>query len=92
LTRYICISKKAKIMKNELIYPELGETTTAKIEYTTAHNNKLYVTTDLCFSGKGIYLRGDGSTHARGKKTYFMTETAFKRVSKGYSTAYIALL
>ena len=84
--------KKGKIMAYELIYPELGDTTTAEIEFRTGYNGKLYVTTDLCFSGKGILLCGDGSTHARGKKTYLMTEAAFKRVSKGKSIAYIALL
>lgn len=76
----------------EIIYPELGEKTDATIEYTCSHNGGFYVTTDLSLSGRGIKMRGDGSTHARGKKTYHMTEFAFSKIKKQYSNCYIALL
>lgn len=79
-------------MKNELIYPELGQTTKATIEYTCSYNGGFYVTTDLLLSGRGIKMSGDGSTHKRGKKTYHITENAFSKIKKEYSSCYIALL
>lgn len=41
-----------------------------------------YVTTDLDLKGRGVTLSGEGSDHARGLKTYYLTETAFQRVQK----------
>ena len=79
-------------MTNQVIYPELNETTTAQVEYTSSYGGKLYVTTDLNLSGRGIRQSGDGSTHARGKKTYHVTENAMEAIKAKYTTAYIAQL
>lgn len=75
-----------------MIYQELGETTTAQIEFTIGSNGKFRLITDLELSGKGIKKEGDGSNHKRGKKTFYATEKAFENLKKQYSTCYMALL
>jgi len=50
------------------------------IEYTCSYNGGFYVTTDLKLTGRGVKLSGDGSAHARGKKTYHLTEAAMKKL------------
>jgi hypothetical protein len=75
------------------IYPELGETTDATIEYRVAsYGGKLYITTDLELSGRGISMSGDGSDHKRGKKTYHVTQNAFNKLKEEYDTCYISSL
>jgi hypothetical protein len=76
----------------ETIYPELGESTTAQIEYTCAYGGKFYLTTALDLKGRGITANGDGSNHARGLKTFYATEAALDKLKLTYSTCYIALL
>lgn len=61
---------------------------TPQIEYTCSHNTGFYVTTDLQLSGRGIKQCGNGSTHARGKKTYLVTETAFTKLKTKFTTQY----
>lgn len=79
-------------MNRTIIYPELGETTNATIEYTCSHLGGFYLTTDLDLKGRGIKLTGDGSTHKRNKKTYHVTVKAFELLEKKYNTCYIGLL
>ncbi len=79
-------------MKNSMIYPELGGTTNDTIEYRVSHQGGFYITTDLELSGRGINPRGDGSDHKRGKKTYQITEMAFKNLQTQYDTCFIASL
>lgn len=79
-------------MKNTMIYPELGEKTNATIEYKCSYNGGYYLTTDLLLSGRGIKMSGNGTDHARGKKTYHVTASAFKALQAKYDTCYIALL
>lgn len=51
-------------------------------EYTTSHtSNKLVVTTDQEFKGRGITKISDGSTHARGLNKFQMTENAFNKLA-----------
>jgi len=49
-------------------------------EWRHMHGGKIYVTTDLALKGRGIILSDDGSGHARGLRTYFITKAAFKKV------------
>lgn len=79
-------------MTHQMIYPELGEKTDAEIEFSCAYGGKFYVTTDLELKGRGIKLNGDGSNHARNKKTYFVTEKAMDKLKQQYSCCSIALL
>lgn len=51
-------------------------------EYTTSYTSgKLVVTTDQEFKGRGIVKTGNGKDHARGLKTFRMTENAFNKVA-----------
>lgn len=75
-----------------MIYPELGQTTTAQIEYTTSYSGKLYITTDLQLKVRGITQQGDGSYHKRGKKTFHATEKAMEILKSKYNCCYIANL
>lgn len=79
-------------MKNKMIYPEMGQTTTAEIEYRPSHGGGLYVTTDLELKGRGIRQAGDGTHHKRGKKTYHVTVMAMEKLRKTYDCCYIASL
>ena len=79
-------------MENTVIYPELGETTTAEIEYRCGWGGKFYLTTALNLKGRGITQSGDGSDHARGLKTYYATEAALEKLKANHTTCYIALL
>jgi len=79
-------------MKHTNIYPEMGETTDADIEYTGGPFTKYRLVTDLQLKGRGIKQIGDGSDHKRGKKTYTVTELAFKKLKTQYSTCAICLL
>jgi hypothetical protein len=77
-------------MQHTVIYPEMGETTNATIEYRVAYGGKLSLATDLELKGRGIQKRGDGSDYKRGKKTYLVTKLAFKKIEEKYDTCYIA--
>ena len=77
---------------NQVIYPEMGQTTTAQIEYKCSYGGKLYITTDLTLRGQGIKMSGDGSDHKRGKKTYFVTGKAMDKLKQQYTCCYIASL
>ena len=79
-------------METTMIYPELGGTTNATIEYKVSYNGGFYLTTDLELKGRGIKISGDGSGHKRGKKTYHVTEKAFNKLKSTYETCYIASL
>lgn len=79
-------------MKSTMIYPELGEKTKAQIEFVVSYNGGYRLTTDLELTGRGIKMTGDGSDHRRGKKTYHVTEKAFKVIKAKYETCYIANL
>lgn len=75
-----------------VIYPELGEITNATIEYKCSHSGGFYLTTELVLKGRGIKMVGDGSEHARKKKTYQVTTKAFDILKNQYDACYIALL
>ena len=77
-------------MSKSLIYPELGETTKAEIEYRASYSNGFYLTTDLELKGQGIKLIGNGSKHKRGKKTYIATEKAMNKLKKNHEVCYLA--
>jgi hypothetical protein len=79
-------------MKTDVFYPEMGQTTDAEIEARVAYGGKMYLTTDLTLSGRGITQSGDGSNHKRGKKTYLATETAFNKIKSQHQTAISCLL
>lgn len=51
-------------------------------EYDVSHAGGHYVTTHLDLKGRGIKQSGDGSDHARGLKTYHITDAAFKKVQQ----------
>lgn len=70
----------------------MGQTTEAEIVYVVSTGGGYYLTTDLELSGRGIKKSGDGSGHARGKKTYRCTEMALAKLKARYSTAYMATL
>ena len=87
------MSKSIKTNKSKsLIYPELGETTKAAIEYRASYSNGFYLTTDLELKGRGITIIGDGSEHKRGKKTYIATEKAMNKLKINHEVCYIASL
>lgn len=79
-------------MKNTVIYPELGEKTTAAIEFVVSYNGGYRLTTDLELTGRGIKMTGNGKDHARGKKTYHVTEKAFESIKAKYETCFLATL
>ena len=79
-------------MKSTMIYPEMGQTTDATIEYRCSYSSKFYITTDLELKGRGITPAGDGSDHKRGKKTYHVTEKAMNKLKEQHDCCYIALL
>ena len=74
-------NKKLKWAKNAMITPE--------IEYTWSYNGAWYITTDLVLKGRGIKLSNDGSNHKRGKKTYHITDLAFKAIKEKYTCQYV---
>ena len=75
-----------------LIYQEMGQTTTADLQYTCSHRGGYYVTTDLDLKGRGIKQTGDGSDHKKGKKTYQITELALELLKTKHSHCYLANL
>ena len=77
---------------SKMIYPEMGQTTNATIEYKVSHSGGLYLTTDLELKGRGINKCGDGSDHARGKKTYQVTKNAWNKIKANHDHCYIASL
>jgi len=77
---------------NTIIYPEMNEKTNSEIEYTNSYGGGYYLTTDLDLKGQGIKMLGDGKNHKRNKKTYQVTENAFKKIKEKYNTCYVALL
>lgn len=79
-------------MENAMIYRELGQTTKAALEYSTSYNGGFYVTSALELKGRGIKQSGDGSGHARGLKTYHVTELALNKLKEKHSACYIANL
>jgi len=83
---------KTQTNNSTMIYPEMGETTTATIEYKVSHGGGFYLTTDLELKGRGIRISGDGSDHARGKKTYQVTKKAWDKIKAKHDHCYIALL
>ena len=63
------MSKSVKTNKSQsMIYPELGETTTAAIEYKASYGGGFYPTIDLELKGQGLKLIGNGSDHKRCKR------------------------
>ena len=64
----------------------------ATITYKCAYGGKYYLTTDLELKGRGIRQSGDGSDHDKGKKTYYATELAFRKLQEKYDTCYVELL
>lgn len=74
------------------IYPEMGQTATATIECKASYGRGFYLTTDLELKGRGIEMCGDGSDHARGKKTYQVTKNAWDRIKAKHDHCYISLL
>ena len=87
------MSKSIKTNKSHsMIYPELGETTKAAIEYKVTYGGKFYVTTDLELKAQGLKLVGDGSDHKRVKKTYTATEKAMDKLKINHEVCYIASL
>ena len=81
---------KKRIMSKSLIYPELGKTTKAEIEYRASYSNGFYLITDLDLKGRGITIIADGSEHKRGKKTYRATKTAMDKLKKNHEVCYLA--
>jgi hypothetical protein len=79
-------------MSKSLIYPELGETTKAEIEYRASYSNGFYLTTDLELKAQGLKLVSDGSDHKRSKKTYTATEKAMDKLKINHEVCYIASL
>lgn len=77
-------------MTHSVIYPELGEKTTAEIEFKCSYSGGCYVTTDLELKGRGIKQSGDGSTHKRGKKTYHVTNKAMDKLKAQYTACFMA--
>jgi hypothetical protein len=82
-----------KIIRDTLVCPEMGDKIPdATIIYKVSRGGKLYITTDLQLSGRGITRASDGRHSANGKKSYFVTELAFKKLQKQHDTCYIELL
>ena len=79
-------------MSHSTIYPELGETTNAAIEYKVSYGGGFYLTTDLELKGQGLKLIGNGSDHKRCKKTYIATKTAMDKLKINHEVCYIASL
>lgn len=75
-----------------IIYPELGQTTNAQIEFKCSHSGGFYLSTDLNLSGSGIRMSGDGTNNIRGRKTYRVTTKAMDKLKAMYTCCYIALL
>jgi len=71
-------------MTTSMIYPELGETTKAEIQYTCSYSNGYYVKTSLNISGRGIRKSGENSYH--------VTENALNKLKVNHSSCYIASL
>lgn len=55
-----------------------------KIEYIPSYGSTYYLTTDVELSGAGIRMADDGRNHKRGKKTYHVTENAWKKIKRKY--------
>ena len=83
-----------KEIKHISVCEEMGQKRPSNptITFKVAHGGKYYLTTDLELKGRGIRQSGDGSDHAKGKKTYFATELAFNKLQEKYDTCYIDLL
>ena len=79
-------------MSHSTIYPELGKTTKADIEYRASYSNGFYLITDLDLKGRGITIIADGSNHKRCKKTYIATKTAMDKLKINHEVCYIASL
>ena len=77
-------------MSQSMIYPELGETTTAAIEYKASYGGGFYPTIDLELKGQGLKLIGNGSAHKRCKKTYIATKTDMHKLKKNHEVCYLA--
>lgn len=78
--------------KHSVICPEMGEKTTATIQYKCSYGGGFYLNTNLELKGIGIRKIGDGSNHARGLKSYIVTDRALKILKSKYDTCYISLL
>jgi hypothetical protein len=79
-------------MNSTMIYPELGQSTDAQIQYVCGSYGGLYVRTHLVLAGRGITQTGSGSDAKDGRKSYRVTEKAFEKLEAAYSTCYIANL
>ena len=85
------MSKSIKTNKSKsMIYPELGETTKAAIEYKVSYGGGFCLTTDLELKGQGLKLIGNGSAHKRCKKTYIATKTDMHKLKKNHEVCYLA--
>jgi hypothetical protein len=79
-------------MNSTMIYPELGQSTQAQIQYVCGSYGGLYVRTHLVLKGRGITQTGNGADAKDGRKSYRVTEKAFEKLESAYSTCYIANL
>lgn len=81
-------------MTHTTIFPELGQKTNATIQYTVSavRRRSYYVITDEFLEGRGIKMTSDGSDHARGKKSYLVTEKALAYLKAKFDTCYITTL
>ena len=50
------------------------------VEYIPSYGGSYYLTTSALLEGAGIKMADDGRNHKRGKKTYHVTENAFKKI------------
>lgn len=55
------------------------------VEYIPSYGGSYYLTTSALLEGAGIKMADDGRNHKRGKKTYHVTENAFKKIKKEYT-------
>ena len=78
-------------MTNSDIYPELGQTTKATIEYRSSYGGSFYLTTSLDLKGRGIKQTGYGTNHKRELKTYHVTEKSMDKLKKEYDKLTIEL-
>tara|TARA_R110000803_G_scaffold156365_4_gene220911 strand:- start:898 stop:1152 length:255 start_codon:yes stop_codon:yes gene_type:complete len=77
---------------HEIVYSEMGQKTTAQIEFVCSYGGGYAVHTNLELKGRGIRQTGDGSNHKRNLKGYHVTELALEKLKTQYSTAYMANL
>lgn len=83
-------------MKNTTISvcKELGEKVPAntQIEFIVSHSGGYAISTALELAGRGIRQTSDGQDHARGLKSYHVTEKAMQKLEASYKCAYLETL